>query len=248
VAIITGASGGIGKVAAVMFAKEGAKVVIASRNVEAGKETVSTIKESGGEATFVRTDVSKAADAQNMVGITVNTYKKLDILYNNAAIVGQHSPTVDVTEATWDEVVATNLKGTWLGMKYAIPEMLKGGGGVIINVASLAAHVGVPGQLVYSATKGGIISMSRVVTVEYAPKNIRVNCISPGPTLTPMLIGAFGEEGARRLGNLTAKGRLGEMEEVARVALFLASDESSHMMGQTVYVDGGHIANSHIGW
>ncbi|GAH82998.1 unnamed protein product, partial [marine sediment metagenome] len=141
-----------------------------------------------------------------------------------------------------------NLTGVWLGMKYGIPEMIKAGGGSIINVSSLAAHVGVPNQMAYSATKGGVISMSRVAAVEYASKNIRVNCISPGPVATPLLVDFYGEEGTKYLSSLNPQGRLGTMEEVAKLAVFLASDESSHIIGQTIVIDGGHTADSHIRW
>ena len=246
VAIITGASGGIGRVAAVLFASEGAKVVIASRSIEAGQETVRIIEEAGGEAIFIRTDVSQAEDVAKMVRATVDTYGSLDVLYNNAGIVHEPASTVDITVEEWEKTIAINLTGSWLGMKYAIPEMIKTGGGSIINTASLAAQVGVPNQIAYSATKGGIISMSKVAAVEYATKGIRVNCIAPGPIATPLLVGFFGEDGTRYLASLNPRGQLGKMEEVAQLALFLASDESSHIIGQTLAVDGGHTIDSHI--
>jgi NAD(P)-dependent dehydrogenase (short-subunit alcohol dehydrogenase family) len=246
IAIITGASSGIGRVTAILFASEGAKVVVASRRTEAGEATIKVIKASGGEATFIRTDVSQAEDVAEMVRITVATYGRLDVLYNNAAIVHEPASTVDIKVGEWEKTIAINLTGSWLSMKYAIPEMIKNGGGSIINTASLAAQLGVPNQIAYSAAKGGVISMSRVAAVEYANKGIRVNCIAPGPIATPMLVGFFGEDGVRYLAGLNPDGRLGRMEEVAQLALFLASNESSHIIGQTLAVDGGHTIDSHI--
>ena len=248
VSIVTGATSGIGRSSAVLFAKEGSSVAVVGRNVERGEETVGMIKDSGGEATFIRADISKAEDVEKMVRITVDTYGKLDILYNNAAIVHEPVSTVDMQVNEWESTIAANLTGSWLCMKYAIPEMINNGGGSIINTTSLAAEVGVPNQIAYSATKGGIISMSRVTAVEYAQKGIRVNCIAPGPIATPLLVGFYGDEGVRYLSGLNPRGRLGMMEEVANLALFLASDESSHLIGQTLTVDGGHTIDSHIRW
>jgi len=181
-----------------------------------------------------------------LLPVEVDTYGSLDVLYNNAGIVHEPASTVDIKVEEWEKTIAINLTGSWLGMKFAIPEMIKAGGGSIINTASLAAQVGVPNQIAYSATKGGIISMSRVAAVEYAAKGIRVNCIAPGPIATPLLMGFFGEEGTRYLAGLNPRGQLGKMEEVAQLALFLASDESSHIIGQTLAVDGGHTIDSHI--
>ncbi len=246
VAIITGASGGIGRAAAVLFAKEGASISIASRNVEAGEETVRIIKENGRQAIFIRTDVSKVKDVKNMVKTTVDYYSKLDILYNNAAIVHEPAQTIDITFKDWQYTLAINLTGTWLGMKFAIPEMIRAGGGAIINTASICALVGVPNQSAYSATKGGIVSISRTTAVEYASRNIRVNCIAPGPVATPMALKFFGEEHTRNLADLNPRSQIGRMEEIAEVALFLASEESSHVIGQVLTVDGGHTIDSHI--
>lgn len=248
VAIITGASSGIGKAAAILFASEGAKVVVASRRREAGEEAIKVIKEAGGETMYIMTDVSKARDVEELVRITVDTYGRLDILYNNAAIVHGPASTADMTVEEWEETIAINLTGSWLCMKYVIPEMINNGGGSIINTASLAAEVGVTNQIAYSATKGGVISMSRVAAVEYANKGIRVNCIAPGPIATPLLVGFYGEDGVKYLSGLNPRGYLGSMEDVARLALFLASEESSHIIGQTLVIDGGHTIDSHIRW
>jgi NAD(P)-dependent dehydrogenase (short-subunit alcohol dehydrogenase family) len=246
VAIVTGAGAGMGKAAAILFAKEGAKVVAAEWVAEWGEEVVKTIKESGGEAVFVKTDVSKTEDVIRMVKTAVETYGKLDVLYNNAGIASDWAPTTDWTEENFEKVIGINVKGVWLGMKYAIPEMIKSGGGSIINAASIAADAAQRGSCIYAASKGAVISMSRVTAVEYADKNIRVNCIKPGDIRTPMLLGVLDDEGIKRVVAGIPQGRLGEPEEVAQVALFLASDDSSHITGEKITVDGGIEADSHI--
>jgi NAD(P)-dependent dehydrogenase (short-subunit alcohol dehydrogenase family) len=242
VAIITGAGSGMGKATVILFAKEGAKVVAADIVVEAGKETVGIVKQAGGEAIFVKADVSKAEDIKNIVKVTIEAYGKLDILVNCAGIVGEEVSTIGCPEEVFNKVIGINLNGVWLGMKYAIPEMVKTGGGSIINFASIAAleaYVGIPA---YSASKGGVISLSRAAAIESAPKNIRVNCVAPGHIATPMLLGAWSPEVLKRFTDIAPQGRLGEPEEVAQVVLFLASDESSHITAQTVIVDGGVTA------
>lgn len=247
VAIITGAGSGMGRTGAVLFAKEGAKVVIADIAVPAGEETAKMIKEAGGEATFVKTDVSKAEDVQKMVKAAVNTYGKLDILYNNAAVpepVVEY--TADCTEENWNKVININLKGAWLAMKYAIPEMIKAGGGSIINVASQAAIRGNFGITAYTASKGGLLSLSRNTAIEYADKNIRVNVLEPGYIDTPILAGFMKDaEFRRKVIDGTPQRRLGRPEEVAYAALFLASDESPHITAAELTIDGGITAWSH---
>jgi len=247
VAVITGAGQGMGRVGAILFAKEGAKVVIADIAAETGEETIKMIKEAGGEATFVNADVSKTEDVKKMIKTAIDTYGKLDVLYNNAGINPTEVSTVDCTEEIFDTIIATNLKGVWLGMKYAIPEMLKTGGGSIINTASncaYRAYIGIPS---YSATKAGVIAMSRVAAVEYASKNIRINCLAPGPTATPLLLAKWPQETLQLFSSLAPRGQLGKPEEVAQAALFLASDESSHIIAQVVVIDGGMEADVHLG-
>ena len=248
VAIITGAGAGMGRIAAIEFAKEGAKVVVAEYVAESGEETVRMIKEAGGEAIFIKTDVSKTEDVKRMIKITVDTYGKLDVLYNNAGVVAEMAPTVESTEENFDKTIAVNLKGVWLGMKYAIPEMLKTGGGSIINTASQAGERGTPNVPAYSASKGGILALSRGTAMEYATKNIRVNCINPGLIATPMMADQLKDNPELREKYLAAipQGRLGKPEEVALAALFLASGESSHITGQVLVVDGGMEASSGI--
>lgn len=183
-----------------------------------------------------------------MIATAVKTYGKVNVLFNNAGISGQPAPTADSTEETWQQVIDINLRGIFLGMKYAIPEMIKAGGGSIINTASIAADVAERGLSIYSASKGGVISMSRVTAVEYAPQNIRVNCIKPGVMATPMTVNFMKNfpEVLKRIEDETPQGRLGKPEEIAQLVIFLASDESSHITGEKITVDGGIEAASHI--
>ncbi|MDD5510351.1 MAG: glucose 1-dehydrogenase [Dehalococcoidales bacterium] len=238
VAIITGAGCGQGRAAAMLFAKEGAKIVIAEVEAEAGEQTRRLIKNAGGEAIFVKTDVSKREDIKNMVNLTIETYGRLDILYNNAGISGESSSIVDCTEENWDKIMSVNLKGVWLTMKYAIPEILKIGGGAIINTGSVAAHKGVVNMPAYCASKGGVDALTRAAAVEYSGQNIRINSIDPGPIKTRMLLSTSPEKEQRFL-DLVPQGRYGEPEEISQAALFLASDECPYMTGQTLIIDGG---------
>jgi NAD(P)-dependent dehydrogenase (short-subunit alcohol dehydrogenase family) len=243
VALITGAGMGMGQAAALLFAKEGAKVTVVDWKAEAGEETVKAIKKAGGEAIFIKADVSKAEDAQNMVKTTVKTYGKLDVIYNNAAILGRAAFTENITEEEWDKIMAVNLKGVWLGMKYAIPEMLKRGKGSIINTASQCGDRGTRNLGAYCATKGGVLALTRVTAMELAKKNIRVNALNPGIIATPMVLASPKEE-QEGFAAVIPQGRLGRPEEVAYAALFLASDESSHVTGHTLVVDGGLEADN----
>jgi NAD(P)-dependent dehydrogenase (short-subunit alcohol dehydrogenase family) len=238
VVLITGAGLGMGQAAALLFAKEGAKVAVVDWKPEAGEETVKMIKKAGGEAIFIKADVSKADDAKNMVKTTVKTYGKLDVIYNNAAILGRVAFTENIAEEEWDKIMAVNLKGVWLGMKYAIPEMLKKGKGSIINTASQCGDRGTRNLGAYCASKGGILALTRVTAMELAKKNIRVNALNPGIIATPMALSAS-EEDLKGFAAIIPQGRLGRPEEVAYAALFLASDESSHVTGHTLVVDGG---------
>ena len=246
VAIITGAGDGIGRAAALLFAKEGAKVVIADLNAELGEETVKTIKGTGGKATFVRVDVSRSEDVQKMIKVAVDTYGKLDILYNNAGIQGDVVKTADLSEENYDKLMAINLKGVWLGMKYGIPEMIKTGGGAIINTASMSgAIVAMKGAPHYGASKGGVVALSKVTAIEYVNDNIRVNSICPGPTMTA-LARAYQKAKPKIFSQMEAKmpmGRFGRPEEIAQAALFLASDESSFVTASALIVDGGLVAS-----
>jgi NAD(P)-dependent dehydrogenase (short-subunit alcohol dehydrogenase family) len=247
VAIITGAGGGMGRVAAGMFAAEGAKVVVAEFGEAAGNETVRLVKAAGGEATFVRVDVSSEADAKAMVDHAVNTYGRLDVLYNNAGIMPEadHS-VIDTDVGTWDTVMAVNVRGVFLGCKYAVPRMIDGGGGSIINIASFVALLGcsVP-QDAYTASKGAILSLTRSLAVQFAPQGVRTNAICPGPVETPLLMEwLVKDEEAKRIRLArNPTGRFGKPEEIVHMAIYLASDESRWTNGASLVVDGGITVN-----
>ena len=235
---------GMGQAGALLFAREGAKVVVVDWNAEAGEETVRMIKDAGGEAIFTKADVSKARDVEGAVRKAIDAYGKLDIIYNNAAIISRPAFTEDVTEEEWEKTMAVNLKGVWLGMKYAIPEMLKRGGGSIINTASQCGDRGTRNLSPYCAAKGGVLALTRITAMELAKKKIRVNALNPGIIGTPMVLSMPKEE-IRGFEEIIPQGRLGKPEEVAYAALFLASDDSSHVTGHTLVVDGGIEVDNH---
>jgi len=239
VALITGAASGIGRATALLFAKEGAKVAVADYVPAGGQETVRMIEEAGGEAIFIEADVSKAADVERMVKKTVNKYGRIDILYNNAGIMGRYIFTADTPEKEWDNIISINLKGVFLGSKYAIPVMLNQGEGVIINTASTAGMMGLPGLPAYCASKAGVIQLTKTMALEYADQNIRVNCICPGGILTPMSQPPDQAEALPPFRQSQPMRRMGQPEEVARAALYLASDDSSFVTGAALVVDGG---------
>ena len=247
VAIITGGGGGMGRVAAGIFAREGAKVVVAEFGEAAGNETVRVVKEAGGEATYVRADVSSEADAKGMVDHAMATYGRLDVLYNNAGIMPEadHS-VVDTDVDTWDTVMAVNVRGVFLGCKYAIPRMIEGGGGSVINIASFVALVGcsVP-QDAYTASKGALLSLTRSLAVQFGPQGVRTNAICPGPVETPLLMDwLVKDEEAKRIRLArNPTGRFGKPEEIVNMALYLASDESKWTNGASLVVDGGITVN-----
>jgi len=242
--IVTGAASGIGKASAGLFAAEGARVVAADWDERGGEEAVAGIRAGGGEASFVKADVSSADDVQRMVQTAVERYARLDVLFNNAGVEGEQASTADCTLENWDRVIAINLRGVFLGMKYAIPQMLKSGGGVIINNASVAGIVGFQGIPAYCASKGGIIQLTKAAALEYAKQNIRVNVICPGVISTPMVDRFVGqsEEARKALEALEPVGHFGQPEDVARLALFLACDDSAFCTGASFIVDGGFVA------
>jgi NAD(P)-dependent dehydrogenase (short-subunit alcohol dehydrogenase family) len=247
VAIITGAGGGMGRVASQMFAREGARVVVAEFGEAAGNETVRLVRDAGGQATFVRADVSNESDARRMVDHAISTFGRLDVLYNNAGIMPEADRSVVDTDVdTWDTVMAVNVRGVFLGCKYAIPKMIEGGGGSVINIASFVALLGctVP-QDAYTASKGAILSLTRSLAVQFGPKGIRSNAICPGPVETPLLLDwLVKDEEAKRIRLArNPTGRFGKPEEIVNMALYLASDESRWTNGASLVVDGGISVN-----
>ena len=241
VALVTGASSGIGRATAIAFAHAGAKVVAASRRIAEGEETVRRILEVGGEAIFVKTDVSKAAEVEALVSKTVDIYGRVDYACNNAGVGGVPSLITDVSEEDWDCLVDVNLKGTWLCLKYELRAMLKQGCGAIVNIASVAGIVGFAGYASYCATKSGVIALTRAAAIEYAKKGIRINVVSPGAIETDMLA----THSANVLTQLTAKhpiGRIGKPQEVAEAVVWLCSDAASFVTGQNMMIDGGYTA------
>jgi len=247
VTIITGAGGGMGRVAAQLFAAEGARVVVAEYGEAAGRETVDLVEKAGGTVTFIRADVSQEADAKAVVDHALKTYGRVDCLYNNAGIMPEadHSVT-DTDVATWDAVMAVNVRGVFLGCKYAIPAMVNAGGGSIINIASFVAILGcsVP-QDAYTASKGAILSLTRSLAVQFGPKGIRTNAICPGPVETPLLMDwLVKDEEAKRIRLArNPSGRFGKPEEIVNMAVYLASDESRWTNGASLVVDGGITVN-----
>ena len=247
VCIITGAGGGMGRVASKRFAEEGAKVVVAEFSEPAGQETVRQVTEAGGTATYVQADVSAEKSAKAMVEAAVKAYGRVDVLYNNAGIMPEadHS-VVDTDVDTWDLVMAVNVRGVYLGCKYAVPQMVEAGGGSIINIASFVARVGcsVP-QDAYTASKGAILSLTRSLAVQFGPKGIRTNAICPGPVETPLLMDwLVKDEEAKRIRLArNPTGRFGKPEEIVNLAVYLASDESRWTNGASLVVDGGISVN-----
>ena len=242
VATITGGGSGIGRATCLLFAREGAKVVVADYIAEGGNETVRQISAAGGQAVFVQADVSKSADVRNMIGAAVRNYGRVDILFNNAGIEGPSAKLANLKEEDWDRVIAIDLTSVYLGMKYVIPEMIKQGGGVILSTASVAGLVGFQGSGAYAAAKAGVINLTRLAALEYADKNIRVNCICPGVIETPMVERVMGGRPRERVVRSEPIGRLGRPEDIANAALFLASDESSFATGAPFIIDGGYVA------
>jgi NAD(P)-dependent dehydrogenase (short-subunit alcohol dehydrogenase family) len=242
VALITGAGSGIGRETSLLFASEGAKIVVVDINDAGGQETVSQVEAQGGQAIYVRADISKAADCEKMVRAAEESYGQLNILFNNAGIShARDDDAVNTEEEVWDLTMAINLKGVFLGCKYGIPAMRRAGGGSIINTASFVALLGAATpQLAYTASKGGVLSMTRELAAIHARENIRVNALCPGPLHTELLMKYLDTEAKkqRRLVHIPM-GRFGQAKEIAQAVLFLASDESSFMTGATFTVDGG---------
>lgn len=242
VALVTGGSFGIGRATSIAFAKKGAKVVIADWVED--NETLSTINESGGEAIFIKCDVSKTTEIKELIKKTISTFGRLNYAFNNAGIEGISAPVQDCTEENWDKTIGVNLKGIWLSMKYEIPEMLKLGKGVIVNCASIAGLVGYQGLPAYVASKHGVIGLTKTAALECAKLGIRVNAVCPGAIKTPMIDRLTGnkKEVEEQFAAMEPIGRLGKPEEVADVVTWLCSDEASFVTGHAMAVDGGWVA------
>jgi NAD(P)-dependent dehydrogenase (short-subunit alcohol dehydrogenase family) len=242
VAIVTGAGSGIGKAISILYASEGAKIVVSDVNEQGGNETVSEIKGNGGDAIFVKADTSKPDDNKNVVEQTVKKFGGLHIAVNNAGIGGPLKPIGEYPIDGWDKVIAINLSGVFYGLRYQIPAMLNSGGGSIVNIASILGKVGTRNSAAYVASKHGVIGLTEATALEYAEQNIRINSIGPGYIMTPLLTSTLDEAAMKALIGLHPMGRLGKSEEVAELALWLNSDKASFVTGAYYNVDGGYLA------
>lgn len=244
IALITGAGSGIGRASALTFAREGAKVAVADKLVDGGRETVRMVEAAGGTASFIEVDVSDAASVEAMVNSTVETYGRIDCAYNNAGIEGQVAPTDSYADDMFDRVIAVNLTGVWLCMKYEIPRLLEQGGGAIVNTASGAGLIGVAGLSAYVASKHGVIGLTKTAALEYAKSGIRVNAVCPGLIQTPMVerLTADQPQLGEALVAMEPVGRTGRPEEIAESVVWLCSDAASFVTGHAMSVDGGFVA------
>ena len=244
IALVTGAGSGIGRATALVFAREGAKVLVADVVVDGGEETVRLLKAAGGEAIFVKADMAKAAEVEAMVQKAVATYGRLDCAHNNAGIEGATGKTADYREEDWDRVIRINLTGVWFCMKYEISQMLKQGGGAIVNTASDAGLLGVPQMPAYVASKHGVVGLTKTAALEYAKSGIRVNAVCPGVIKTPMVerITAQRAGRAERMAAVEPVGRMGKPEEIAEAVVWLCSEAASFVTGLPMPVDGGIAA------
>ncbi|PZR16573.1 MAG: short-chain dehydrogenase [Archangium gephyra] len=245
VAIVTGAAFGIGRATAMLFARQGARVVVADVSDGAGEQTVATIRAAGGDARYVHCDVSNATQVRALISDTVDTWGRVDIAFNNAGIEGTQAPVGSLREEDFARVIAVNLTGAFLCMKYELEQMEKQGSGAIVNNASILGQVGLANAGAYTAAKHGLLGLTRAAALEYAPKGIRINAVCPGFIVTPMLerAGMLTQEPVRQaIEGLHAMKRLGQPEEVAEAVLFLSSSRASFVTGHPLLVDGGYVA------
>jgi NAD(P)-dependent dehydrogenase (short-subunit alcohol dehydrogenase family) len=244
VVIVTGGNSGIGRATAIALAKEGAKVTVAARRASDGEETARLIKEAGSDAIFVKTDVAIENDVRSLVEKTVDTYGKLDYAFNNAGVEEIMTPFLDQTSEKFDQIMNTNVRGVWLSMKYEIPEMIKNGGGAIVNNSSAAGIIGFPQFAVYIASKHAVLGLTKSAALEYAKSGIRINAIAPGGVETEMA-NRVNESNPQWLETLTSMhpiGRIADPEEIANTVVWLLSDKESFVLGHTLLVDGGVVS------
>jgi len=242
VAIVTGAGSGNGRAIAIKYAEEGANVIVSDLNEKGGEETISMIKKKGGEGIFIAVDTSNAESNEALVHETIKKYGALHIACNNAGIGGMLAPTADYPLEMWNKVIGINLSGVFYGMKYQIPEMLKAGGGSIVNIASILGQVGTKFAPAYVAAKHGVVGLTKTTALEYADQHIRVNSVGPGYIKTPLLTNSLTEDQMKPLVGLHPIGRLGESEEVAELVLWLSTDKASFVIGSYYAIDGGYLA------
>jgi NAD(P)-dependent dehydrogenase (short-subunit alcohol dehydrogenase family) len=244
VVIVTGGNSGIGRATAIALAKEGAKVTVAARRASDGEETARLIKEAGSDAIFVKTDVAIENDVRSLVEKTVDIYGKLDYAFNNAGVEEIMTPFLDQTSEKFDQIMNTNVRGVWLSMKYEIPEMIKNGGGAIVNNSSAAGIIGFPQFAVYIASKHAVLGLTKSAALEYAKSGIRINAIAPGGVETEMA-NKVNESNPQWLETLTSMhpiGRIADPEEIANTVVWLLSDKESFVLGHTLLVDGGVVS------
>ncbi|MEO2060797.1 MAG: glucose 1-dehydrogenase [Mesonia sp.] len=242
VAIITGAGSGIGKSTALLFAKEGAKVVVTDINEEHGNSVVKEIEANGGDAIFIKADTSKAEDSEMTVKKTIEKFGQLDIAVNNAGISGPTEPIGEYSIEAWDKVISINLSGVFYGMRYQIPEMQKAGKGSIINVASILGQVGFANSSAYAAAKHGVVGLTKTAGLEYGKSGVRINAVGPAFIETPLVKDSLSEDAYNSLAEMHSMGRLGQPNEVAELFLWLASDKASFATGAYYPIDGGYLA------
>ncbi|WP_283639287.1 SDR family NAD(P)-dependent oxidoreductase [Mesonia mobilis] len=242
VAIITGAGSGIGKSTALLFAQEGAKVVVTDINEEHGNSVVKEIEANGGDAIFIKADTSKAEDSEMTVKKTIEKFGQLDIAVNNAGISGPTEPIGEYSIEAWDKVISINLSGVFYGMRYQIPEMQKAGKGSIINVASILGQVGFANSSAYAAAKHGVVGLTKTAGLEYGKSGVRVNAVGPAFIETPLVKDSLSEDAYNSLAEMHSMGRLGQPNEVAELFLWLASDKASFATGAYYPIDGGYLA------
>ena len=244
VAIITGASSGIGRATAIALAKDGVRVVIAARRANESKETLQLVKEAGGDGIFIKTDVAREDEVKKLVEFTVEKYGKLDYAFNNSGIEEMHTSFVDQTSAVFDNIMNINVKGIWLSMKYEIPQMLKNGGGSIVNTSSVAGVIGFAQMPIYSASKHAVLGLTKSSALEYAKSGIRINAVAPGGVETDMYERTVGENKQlfQTIIAMHPIGRVGKPEEIANAVVWLLSNKASFVTGHTLLVDGGLVS------